>query len=75
MLVQLVLLLSSFEITLELVLTELLFDTLELVLTKIIRMLGMRPRIIFDRSIIDTSQRCDTLRSGLVNLKANSTLF
>ena len=43
--------------------------------TKIIRMLGMRPRIIFDRSIIDTSQSCDTSRSGLVNLKANSTLF
>ena len=31
--------------------------------------------VIFDRSIIDTSQRCDTSRSGLVNLKANSTLF
>ena len=38
-------------------------------------MLAMMPHIIFDRSIIDTSQRSDMSRRGLVNLKANSTLF
>ena len=43
--------------------------------TKMIMMLGMMPRIIFDRSIIDTLQRRDTSRSGHVNLKANSNPF
>ena len=34
-------------------------------------MLGMTPRIIFERSKIDTSQSGDALWSGRVNLKAN----
>ena len=38
-------------------------------------MLGIMAHIIFDRSIIDMSQRCDMSRSGLVYLKANSTPY